>query len=172
MRSCRESINAEDKCVKTNLRHSRAYSWKEDLAEVIMKKRGEMGDILKWRRSLSDEGVGKPVKLLRSKYSPCDTMNTRRHLKSSQRSIRYVNMVKWKSLSRVRLFATPCSPWNSPGQNTGVGSLSLLQGIFPTQASNPGLPYCRRILYQLSHKGSPCEHKILAQKITVHLPPF
>ena len=47
------------------------------------------------------------------------------------------------------------SPWNSPGQNTGVGSLSLLQGIFPTQGSNPGLPYCRWSLYQLSHKGSP-----------------
>ena len=47
------------------------------------------------------------------------------------------------------------SPWNSPGQNTGVGSLSLLQGIFPTQGSNPGLPHCRQILYQLSHKGSP-----------------
>ena len=47
------------------------------------------------------------------------------------------------------------SPWNSPGQNTGVGSLSLLQGIFPTQGLNPGLPHCRQILYQLSHKGSP-----------------
>ena len=47
------------------------------------------------------------------------------------------------------------SPWNSPGQNTGVGSLSLLQGIFPTQGLNPGLPYCRWILYQLSHQGSP-----------------
>ena len=46
-------------------------------------------------------------------------------------------------------------PWNSPGQTTGVGSLSLLQGIFPTQGSNPGLPHCRRTLYQLSHKGSP-----------------
>ena len=44
--------------------------------------------------------------------------------------------------------------WNSPGQNTGVGSLSLLQGILPTQGSNPGLPYYRLILYQLSHKGS------------------
>ena len=42
------------------------------------------------------------------------------------------------------------SPWNSPGQNTGVGSLSLLQGIFPTQGSNPGLPHCRQIL-QLSY---------------------
>ena len=47
------------------------------------------------------------------------------------------------------------SPWNSPGQNTGVGSLSLFQRIFPTQGSNPGLPPCGQILYQLSHKGSP-----------------
>ena len=45
-------------------------------------------------------------------------------------------------------------PRNSPGQNTGVGSLSLLQGIFPTQGSNPGLLHCRWILYQLSHKAS------------------
>ena len=47
------------------------------------------------------------------------------------------------------------SPWNSPGQNTGIGRLSFLQEIFPTQGSNPGLPQCRWILYQLSHKGSP-----------------
>ena len=46
------------------------------------------------------------------------------------------------------------SPWNSLGQNTGVGSLSHVQGIFLTQGLNPGLPHCR-ILYQLSHKGSP-----------------
>ena len=43
------------------------------------------------------------------------------------------------------------SPWNSPGQNTGVGSLSHLQGIFPTQESNQGLLHCRQILYQLSY---------------------
>ena len=49
-------------------------------------------------------------------------------------------------------------PWNSPGQNTEVGSLSLLQGIFPTQGSNPGFPYCRRILYHLRHQGSPLDH--------------
>ena len=48
-----------------------------------------------------------------------------------------------------------CSPWNSPGQNTGEGSLSLLQGIFPTPGLNSGLPHCRWILYQLSHQGSP-----------------
>ena len=48
-----------------------------------------------------------------------------------------------------------CSSRNSPGQNIGMGSLSLFQGIFPTQGLNPGLPHCRWILYQLSHKGSP-----------------
>ena len=69
-------------------------------------------------------------------------------------------------------FIRPLSPWSShpppppfPGiglpssqnQHHGpaVGSLSLLQGIFPTAGSNPGLPHCRRILYPLSHKGSP-----------------
>ena len=59
-----------------------------------------------------------------------------------------------KSFSHVKLFATPWTVY-SPGQNTGVGSLSLLLGIFPTQGLNPGLPHCRGILYQLSHKGSP-----------------
>ena len=43
---------------------------------------------------------------------------------------------------------------NSSGQNTGVGSHSLLQGIFPTQGLNPGLSHRRRILYQLSHQGN------------------
>ena len=52
----------------------------------------------------------------------------------------------------------PYSPWNSAGQNTGVGSLSLLQGVFPTQGLNPGLPHCRWVLYQLSHKGCPIQY--------------
>ena len=46
------------------------------------------------------------------------------------------------------------SPWNSLGQNTGVGSLSLLQRIFPTQELNPGLLHCRQILHQLSPQGN------------------
>ena len=46
-------------------------------------------------------------------------------------------------------------PWDFPGEVTGVGSTSLLQGIFPTQGSNPGLPHCRWILYQLSQQRSP-----------------
>ena len=46
------------------------------------------------------------------------------------------------------------SPWNSPGQNPRAGSLSLLQGIFSSQGSNPGLPVYRQILSQLSHQGN------------------
>ena len=49
---------------------------------------------------------------------------------------------------------------DSPGKNTGVGCHALLQGIFPPQGSNPGLLHCRRILYHLSHQGSPYSHYI------------
>ena len=67
------------------------------------------------------------------------------HFESESRS------VLSHSLRPHRLY----SPWNSPAQNTGVGSFSLLQGISPIQGSNPGLLHCRRILYQMSHMGSP-----------------
>ena len=52
----------------------------------------------------------------------------------------------------------PCQAppsWDSPGKNTGVGSHALLQGVFPTQEVNPGLPHCRQIRYCLSYQGSP-----------------
>ena len=62
---------------------------------------------------------------------------------------------------RVRLFwphglwpARFLCPWDSPGKNTGMGCHFLLQGIFPTQESSPGLLHCRQILYQLSYEGS------------------
>ena len=69
---------------------------------------------------------------------------------------------KWqrKWFSRVWLFVTAYSPWNSLGQNTGVGSHFLLEGIFPTQGSNSGLLHCKQILYHLSYQGSPWD-KIL-----------
>ena len=54
-------------------------------------------------------------------------------------------------------------PWNSPGQNIGVGSCFLLQGIFPTQESNSGLTHWRQTLYQLSHQGSPHNHMVGSQ---------
>ena len=67
-----------------------------------------------------------------------------------------------KSLSRVQLLATPWTvtytrllcPWDFPGNSIGVDCHFLLQGIFPTQGSNPGLPHCRQTLYHLSHQGS------------------
>ena len=64
------------------------------------------------------------------------------------------NVTKWKLLSRVQLFATHglYNPWNSPGQNTGVGSHSLLQRNLSYQGLNPGLPHYRWILYELSHQ--------------------
>ena len=64
---------------------------------------------------------------------------------------------EWVSHSVVSNSLRPCglySPWNSRGQNPGVGSLSLLQGIVPTQGSNPWRPHCGRIRYQLSYQGS------------------
>ena len=66
---------------------------------------------------------------------------------------------EWKSFSCVQLFVVSWTiqSMEFSSQNTGVGSLSLLQGIFPTQGSNQGLLLCRWILYQLSHKGSPCD---------------
>ena len=70
----------------------------------------------------------------------------------------YASSHLWLQVLQSSTFELRCnlySPWNSPGQNTGMGSLSLLQGILPTQGSNPGLQHCNRTLYQLSHKGSP-----------------
>ena len=71
--------------------------------------------------------------------------------------LRTVNLDYWK-WSASHSVMSHClwphglfSPWNSPGQSTGVGSLSLLQGIFPTQGLNPGFLHCK----QMSHKGSP-----------------
>ena len=66
--------------------------------------------------------------------------------------------VEKQKVKAAQLCLTPhglYSPWKSPGQKTGVGSHSLLQEIFPSQGSNPGLPHCGQILYQLSHQGSP-----------------
>ena len=59
--------------------------------------------------------------------------------------------IKPRSLA-LQADSLPTEPPGKP-RNTGVGSLTLLQGIFPTQESNPGLPHCRQILYQLSHQG-------------------
>ena len=71
---------------------------------------------------------------------------------------------KWKPLSHIRLFKPYglYSPWNFPGQNTGVSSLSLLQGIFPTQGLNPGFPHCRQILSPAEPQGKPKNTGVVA----------
>ena len=79
-------------------------------------------------------------------------------------------LLQWENISWALLFRQPyldpsvlaiqlvscvwLCPWNSPGKHTGVGSHSLLQGIFLTQGLNPDLPHCSLILYRLSHQGS------------------
>ena len=92
--------------------------------------------------------------LLKKLWWPKIMHNCINYYQSNQHNINCIVKWKWKSLSCVRLCNPMDCPWNSLGQNTGVGSLSLLQGIFPTQGSNPGLLHCRRTFYQLSHKGS------------------
>ena len=67
-------------------------------------------------------------------------------------------LLKWKLLSHVLLFATPWNRHTVHGilqPDTGVGSLPLLQEIFPTEGWIPGLPHCRQFIYQLSLKGIP-----------------
>ena len=76
----------------------------------------------------------------------------------------------WVKVKVTQSYPTLCDPmgcpWNSLGHNTGVGSLSLLQWVFPAQGLNPGLPHCGWILYQLNHKGSPSQHQGLFQWIS------
>ena len=67
-------------------------------------------------------------------------------------------LVIQSSPTLVSLWTVACQalcPWDSPGKYTRMDRHALLQGIFPTQGSNPGLPHCRRTLYFLSHQGSP-----------------
>ena len=78
-------------------------------------------------------------------------------LEEAQAGIKIARRVKVKVAQLCLTHCDPMdlyTPWNSPGHNIGVGSLSLLQGIVPTQGLNPCLPHCRQILYQLSHRGS------------------
>jgi len=78
----------------------------------------------------------------------------------------------------AQLCLTLCDPMNcsppgssvhgdSPGKNIGVGCHALLQGIFPTQGSNPGLLHCRQILYHLSHQKS-----LVLCRESIHIDPI
>ena len=67
------------------------------------------------------------------------------------------NICDYNKVKVIQSCPTLCnlmdSSWNSPGQNTGMGGLSLLQGILPSQGSNPGLLHCRQILYRATRKA-------------------
>ena len=69
----------------------------------------------------------------------------------------YVHNIILKQESSMIIPRRLLCPWDSPDKNTGVGSHSLLQGIFLTQGWNPSLPYCRQILYHLGHEGNPTQ---------------
>ena len=94
---------------------------------------------------------------------------TQKHVTHVYYWLSYI-MLSWKVTVKVaQSCPSLCDPMDYryrtfPGQNTGVSSCSLLQGIFPTQGSNPGFLHCRQILYYLSHQGSPWKvlqmHKI------------
>ena len=71
-----------------------------------------------------------------------------------------------RKMKVTQLCLTLYSPWNSPGQSTGVGGLSLLLRVFPTLGLNSGFPHCRWILYHMSHKG--CFKEALAPQLSFH----
>ena len=103
------------------------------------------------------------VKVAQSCPTLCDPMDNRVHGILQARILEWVAFPFSRGSSQPRIksrsptLQADSLPAELPGKpkNTGVGSLSFLQGIFPTQESNRGLLHCRRILYQLSHKGSP-----------------
>ena len=114
--------------------------------DIIFTKEDDVSG-LKERVGQQKEDAGQPEDLVSEWLSLFRNLNKKYILFSGICSVKV----------KVTQSPTLCNhnPWNSPGQNTGVGSLPLLQGIFPTQGLNPGLPHCRQILYQLNHKGSP-----------------
>ena len=130
-------------------------------------------DILKTRCWRTDVTDGKPlvaVPVTRALRELLRKGSTSRRAKQSHErpeglTLRTVHCISlsqiWEWLSPVQLFATPWTvahqaPWSRdfPGMNTGVGCHSLLQGIFPTQGSNPGLPHCKQTPYHLSYQES------------------
>ena len=109
------------------------------------------GDQIPWPFLPIGPSLGALTTLIRmhTKLGPCIGVC------SSRGIFHNIHMIVRESEPQRRRRAGVLYAWNSPGQNTGVGSHSLLQGIFLTQGLNPGLPHCGWILYHLSHQGSP-----------------
>ena len=108
-------------------------------------------------------GLCFPIKMSDSLKS-CYDWHYQYHINYFQQLFYVFSLLSQKKERKVKVtkscltLCDPMSPCNSPGQNAGVGSLSLLQGIFPTQGLNPGLPYRRCILYQLSRRENSVSH--------------
>ena len=115
---------------------------------------------------LSRFSRGQEPRLLKPRALQPVLHNGRRPCKHSERPARR----SWRVALPVRVLTTQwcltlpphelqptrlLCPWNSPGKNIGVGCHLLLQGIFPTQGSNPSLLHCWQILYHLSHREAP-----------------
>ena len=96
-------------------------------------------------RTQNIQVLGKHILTVQTRYWYFYTMKKEESVSLSVVS----NSLQLSGLELTRLLC----PWNSPSKNTRVGCHSLLQGIFPTQGSNPGLLYYKQILYHLSHQG-------------------
>ena len=115
---------------------------------------------------------GSEVKVARSWLTLCDPMDYTVPGILQTRILEWVAIpnpeIKPKSPT-LQADSLPAEPPGKP-KNIGVGSLSLLQWIFPTQESNQGLLHCRKILYQLSYQGTPLLKtvKLIAQSTAPH----
>ena len=151
-----QSLGQEDPLEKEMVTHSSILAWGIPRSPGRLQSTGSQRVRYNWVTSLS--------------FFQNENRSTRTYCRAQQLYSTLCNDLYgkriWKSIdawmcercSVMSNFLRPYglySPWNSPGLNTGVDSHSLLQGIFPTQGSNPGLLHCRWILYQLSHQGSP-----------------
>ena len=96
-------------------------------------------------------GNNSTVKCVQGKHNKCRVSEKLHSVKRSVSRSVMSNSLQPHGLQPARLLC----PRDSPGKNTRVGCHAFLQGIFPTQGSNPGLLHCRWILYRLSHQGSP-----------------
>ena len=117
------------------------------------------------------------VKVAQSCRTLCDSTEYTGHGILQARILEWVAMPSSRGSSQPRdgtqvrsalhLDSLPAEPPGKP-KNTGVGSLFLLQRIFPTQDSNRGLLHCRWILYQLSYQGSPSLSQTLESTVPLH----
>ena len=126
----------------------RSLGW-EDL---LKKETATHSSILAWEIPLTEEPGGLQSMVSQKSQMQLSTLTSKYKLQQLQ-----IQVLKVKVTRSCLTFWEPMdySPWNAPSQNTGVGSLSLLQGIVPTQESNRDLLHCRWILYQLNQQGIP-----------------